>query len=82
MCIRDSSIEDHVEYSLDWTVLTENKSVYAEHKLTVSVQVENKKAEYPGTGGMGTFIFTSCGLALMGLAYLSYRRRRGLVFDE
>ena len=80
--ILNYSIEDHVEYSLDWTVLTENKSVYAEHKLTVSVQVENKKAEYPGTGGMGTFIFTSCGLALMGLAYLSYRRRRGLVFDE
>lgn len=46
------------------------------------VEVENHKAEYPGTGGMGTFIFTSCGLALMGLAYLSYRRKRGLVFDE
>ena len=45
-------------------------------------QIENHKAEYPLTGGMGTFIFSSCGLALMGLAYLSYRRRRGLVFDE
>ena len=50
--------------------------------LTSPFKIENNKGEYPSTGGMGTFIFTSCGLALMGLAYLSYRRKRGLVFDE
>ena len=46
------------------------------------IEVENKKAEYPHTGGMGTFIFTCFGASLIGLAYLSYRRRRGLVFDD
>ena len=46
------------------------------------INIENKKAEYPSTGGMGTFIFTCVGASLIGLAYLSYRRRRGLVFDE
>ena len=47
-----------------------------------SINIENKKAEYPSTGGMGTFIFTCVGASLIGLAYLSYRRRRGLVFDD
>ncbi len=50
--------------------------------LTSPFNIENKKAEYPSTGGMGTFIFTCVGASLIGIAYLSYRRRRGLVFDE
>ena len=51
-------------------------------ELSSPFNIENKKAEYPHTGGMGTFIFTCIGASLVGLAYLSYRRRRGLVFDE
>ncbi len=64
-----------IEHSYSFTTM-------GEINTEAPVEVENKKAEYPGTGGMGTFIFTSCGLALMGLAYLSYRRKRGLVIDE
>ena len=64
---------EKVDHSYSFTTMGET---------TNPIVIENKKAEYPGTGGMGTFIFTSCGLALMGLAYLSYRRKRGLVIDE
>lgn len=67
--------DENIEHSYSFTTM-------GEINAKDPVEVENHKAEYPGTGGMGTFIFTSCGLALMGLAYLSYRRRRGLVFDE
>ncbi len=66
--------EENVDHSYSFTTKGE---VTAD-----PIEIENKKATYPGTGGMGTFIFTSCGLALMGLAYLSYRRKRGLVIDE
>ena len=69
-------------YSLDYDKIGKGNKIYVDYESKDPIQVENNKAEYPGTGGMGTFIFTSCGLALMGLAYLSYRRRRGLVFDE
>ncbi|WP_311564694.1 SpaA isopeptide-forming pilin-related protein [Peptoniphilus duerdenii] len=62
-----------VEHSFSFSSLGE---------LISPFNIENKKAEYPSTGGMGTFIFTSIGASLIGLAYLSYRRRRGLVFDE
>lgn len=80
--ILNYSIEDHVEYSLEWTTLVDGKPVYSEYNPKLPIEVENKKAEYPSTGGMGTFIFTSIGMSLIGLAYLSYRRKRGLVIDE
>ena len=80
--IFDSSIEDNVRDKLNVQTIAEGKPAYADHDQKNPIVVENKKAEYPSTGGMGTFIFTSIGMSLIGLAYLSYRRRRGLVFDE
>ncbi len=74
----DSSIDDQISDSLNIESLASNNPAYGDYTGTEPIKVENKKAEYPWTGGMGTFIFTSCGLALMGLAYLSYRRKRGL----
>ncbi|MFR6151756.1 MAG: SpaA isopeptide-forming pilin-related protein [Peptoniphilus sp.] len=76
------SITDQVDYSLDWTVLTENKPVYDEYDLTKPVEVENRKAEYPHTGGMGTLIFTLAGLVLMSAAAYVYSRKRGVSYDE
>lgn len=79
--ILNYSIADQVDYSLDWTVLTENKSVYDEYDLTKAVEVENRKAEYPHTGGMGTLIFTLAGLVLMSAAAYVYSRKRGDSYD-
>ncbi|ERT62986.1 SpaA isopeptide-forming pilin-related protein [Peptoniphilus sp. BV3AC2] len=75
---------DEVNYTLDIDKLATKGPVYVDtDKYNLRpIEVENRKAEYPHTGGMGTFIFTSIGMSLIGLAYLSYRRRRGLVFDE
>ena len=80
--ILNYSITDQVDYSLDWTVLTENKPVYDEYDLTKPVEVENRKAEYPHTGGMGTLIFTLAGLMLMSAAAYVYSRKRGVSYDE
>ncbi len=75
---------DEVNYTLDIGNLASKGPVYVDtDKYNLRpIEVENRKAEYPHTGGMGTFIFTCVGASLVGLAYLSYRRRRGLVFDE
>ena len=75
---------DEVNYTLDIDKLATKGPVYVDtDKYNLRpIEVENRKAEYPSTGGMGTFIFTCVGASLIGLAYLSYRRRRGLVFDE
>lgn len=80
--ILNYSITDQVDYSLDWTVLTENKPVYDEYDLTKPVEVENRKAEYPHTGGMGTLIFTLAGLVLMSAAAYVYSRKRGVSYDD
>ena len=46
------------------------------------IQVENRKAEYPWTGGMGTLIFTVAGLILMSAAAYVYSRKRRVSYDE
>ncbi|EFM26265.1 LPXTG-motif cell wall anchor domain protein [Peptoniphilus duerdenii ATCC BAA-1640] len=78
--ISDQTTYDEITYTVDLNNFSAGKGAYVDAKTPIVV--ENKKAEYPSTGGMGTFIFTSIGMSLIGLAYLSYRRRRGLVFDE
>ena len=80
--IIDNTILDTVDYGLDIESLASDNPAYAEYNKTEPIQIENHKAEYPRTGGMGTFIFTCVGASLIGLAYLSYRRKRGLVIDE
>ncbi|MDU5527264.1 MAG: SpaA isopeptide-forming pilin-related protein [Finegoldia magna] len=74
--ILNYSIADQVDYSLDWTALTENKSVYDEYDLTKPVEVENRKATYPLTGAMGIIGFLVVGGIMMATAYYKYRRKR------
>ena len=74
--ILNYSIADQVDYSLDWTALTENKSVYDEYDLTKPVEVENRKATYPLTGAMGIIGFIVVGVVMMATAYYKYRRKR------
>ncbi len=74
--ILNYSIDDQVEYSLDWTVLTENKPVYDEYDLTKPVEVENRKATFPLTGAMGIIGFLVVGAVIMATAYYKYRRKR------
>ena len=74
--ILNYSIDDQVEYSLDWTVLTENKPVYDEYDLTKPVEVENRKATFPLTGAMGIIGFLVVGVVMMATAYYKYRRKK------
>lgn len=50
--------------------------------LSKAIEIENKKGEYPHTGGMGTLIFTLAGLVLMSAAAYVYNRKRGESYDE
>ncbi len=46
------------------------------------IKIENKKGEYPWTGGMGTLIFTVSGLILMTAAAYVYSRKRRASYDD
>ncbi len=50
--------------------------------LSKPIEIENKKGEYPWTGGMGTLIFTVSGLILMSAAAYVYSRKRRESYDE
>ena len=50
--------------------------------LSKPIEIENKKGEYPSTGGMGTLIFTLAGLMLMSAAAYVYSRKRGVSYDD
>ena len=71
---------DEVTSSLDLTNLSSNEGSYIDSKSPI--QVENRKAEYPLTGGRGTLIFTLAGLMLMSAAAYVYSRKRGVSYDE
>ena len=51
------------------------------YKIT-PIEIENKKGEYPHTGGMGTLIFTLAGLMLMSAAAYVYNRKRDVSYDD
>ena len=78
----DSSIDDDVRDKLDVQTIAEGKPAYADHDQKDPIQVENRKAEYPHTGGMGTLIFTLAGLVLMSAAAYVYSRKRGESYDD
>lgn len=78
----DSSIDDEVRDKIDVKTIAENKPAYADHDQKDPIQVENRKAEYPHTGGMGTLIFTLAGLMLMSAAAYVYSRKRGVSYDD
>lgn len=71
---------DEVTSSLDVTNLSSNKGSYVDTKTPI--KVENRKGEYPLTGGRGTLIFTLAGLVLMSAAAYVYSRKRGVSYDE
>ncbi|WP_435406023.1 SpaA isopeptide-forming pilin-related protein [Peptoniphilus genitalis] len=78
----DSSIYDEVRDKIDVKTIAENKPAYADHDQKDPIQIENRKAEYPHTGGMGTLIFTLAGLVLMSAAAYVYSRKRGVSYDD
>ncbi|WP_052455710.1 SpaA isopeptide-forming pilin-related protein [Bhargavaea cecembensis] len=61
-----------------YRLLTKPEKVIIKHGETAEITVENSKSGWllPTTGGIGTILFTSGGLALMGLATGMYVRRR------
>ena len=65
--------DEYVDHSYNFTTLGEP---------TLPIPVENKKGEYPWTGGMGTLIFTVSGLILMTAAAYVYSRKRRESYDE
>lgn len=71
---------DEVTSSLDITNLSSKEGSYVDTKTPI--KVENRKAEYPLTGGRGTLIFTLAGLVLMSAAAYVYSRKRGESYDE
>ena len=65
--------DEYVEHSYNFTTLEEP---------TLPIPIENKKGEYPWTGGRGTLIFTISGLILMTAAAYVYSRKRRASYDE
>ena len=82
--IIDNTILDTADYSLDINTLSSTDPVYVDvNKSNITpIPVENRKAEYPWTGGMGTLIFTVSGLILMTAAAYVYSRKRRESYDE
>lgn len=77
-----SSSIDLVNYQLDINNLSSDKGKYINYESQDPIKVENRKGEYPHTGGMGTLIFTVSGLVLMSAAAYVYSRKRRGSYDE
>ena len=73
---------DKVNYKLDINNMSDGKGRYLDYQSTEPIQVENRKGEYPHTGGMGTLIFTVSGLILMSAAAYVYSRKRRASYDD
>ena len=73
---------DLVDYQLDINNMSEDKGSYLDYQSKDPIKVENRKAEYPLTGGRGTLIFTVAGLMLMSAAAYVYSRKRGVSYDK
>lgn len=78
----DTQIDDSIEDKLDLSILAGDKPLYGDYDTTKAIELENRKAEYPLTGGRGTLIFTLAGLVLMSAAAYVYSRKRGVSYDE
>ncbi|MGR5590275.1 SpaA isopeptide-forming pilin-related protein [Peptoniphilus grossensis] len=69
-------------YSLDYDKIGKEDKIYVDYQSTEPIQVENRKGEYPWTGGRGTLIFTVSGLVLMSAAAYVYSRKRRASYDD
>ena len=82
----DWKVLDNIEYHFNVNQMfsfedaQDGKGSYVDPILPIAV--ENRKAEYPWTGGMGTLIFTVSGLILMSAAAYVYSRKRRASYDE
>ena len=76
----DQTTIDEVTYKLDINAKPNGPGTYIEPIIPIAI--ENRKAEYPWTGGMGTLIFTVSGLILMTAAAYVYSRKRRTSYDE
>ena len=78
----DLQIIDELTYAFDINAIGEAKGAYVDFEGKEPIQVENKKGEYPHTGGRGTLIFTITGLVIMSAAAYVYKRKRSVPCDE
>lgn len=69
-------------YSLDYDKIVKEDKIYVDYESKDPIKVENRKGEYPHTGGMGTLIFTVTGLVLMTAAAYVYSRKRRGSYDD
>ena len=72
--------DEYVDHSYKFTTMVEIGT--GSDAATNPIEIENKKGEYPLTGGRGTLIFTLAGLVLMSAAAYVYSRKRGVSYDE
>ncbi|MFR6485868.1 MAG: LPXTG cell wall anchor domain-containing protein, partial [Intestinibacter bartlettii] len=72
--------DEYVDHSYKFTTMVEIGT--GSDAATNPIEIENKKGEYPLTGGRGTLIFTVAGLMLMSAAAYVYSRKRGVSYDE
>ena len=73
---------DLVNYQLDINNLSSDKGKYINYESKDPIKVENRKGQFPWTGGMGTIIFTVTGLMVMTVAAYLYKRKRKASYDE
>lgn len=82
----DWKVLDNVEYHFNVNQMFnfedagDGKGTYVDPILPIPV--ENRKAKYPLTGGVGTIFFTLAGVSLMTAAAYVYRRKREVSYGE
>lgn len=68
---------DLVNYNLDINNMSEGKGTYVDYESKDPIQVENRKVEYPFTGGPGVWIgFAIIGLIVMLGGVLIYTKKK------
>ena len=73
----NSQIDDSIEDKLDLSILAGDKPLYGDHDTTKPIQIENRKVEYPFTGGPGVWIgFAIIGLIVMLGGVLIYTKKK------
>ena len=73
---------DTVNSEFDINNLSSDKGKYINYESKDPIKVENRKGQFPWTGGMGTIIFTVTGLMVMTVAAYLYKRKRKASYDE
>lgn len=73
----DTKIDDSIEDKLDLSILAGDKPLYRDFDTTKPIELENRKVEYPFTGGPGVWIgFAIIGLIVMLGGVLIYTKKK------